>query len=127
MTAAIPAETSTHRLSISGMSCDGCVATVESALKNVPGVIESTVNFAEHTATVRGSVDAKALIAAVTASGYSAAELRGLEDETEKEAAELAHYRALLRKFILAGVVGLPLMLAEHLGLTPMLHRALVR
>jgi Cu+-exporting ATPase len=121
MTAALPAEAVTHRLSISGMSCAGCVATVENALKNVPGVIESTVNFAEHTATVRGSVDAKALIAAVTASGYAAAELRGLEDESEKEAAELAHYRALLRKFIVAGVVGLPLMLAEPLGLMPML------
>ena len=121
MTAAIPAQANTHRLSISGMSCAGCVATVENALKNVPGVVESTVNFAEHTATVRGSVDAKILIAAVTASGYGAAELRGLEDETEKEAAELVHYRALLRKFIVAGVVGLPLMLAEPLGLMPML------
>jgi Cu+-exporting ATPase len=122
MTAAIPAEASTHRLSISGMSCAGCVATVENALKNVPGVIESTVNFAEHTATVRGNVDAKLLIAAVTASGYGAAELRGLEDESEKEAAELVHYRSLMRKFIAAGVVGLPLMLAEPLGIMPMLH-----
>ncbi len=121
MTAAIPAEANTHRLSISGMSCAGCVATVENALKNVPGVVESTVNFAEHTATVRGNVEAGKLIEAVTASGYGAAELRGLEDETEKEAAELGHYRALLRKFIVAGVVGLPLMLAEPLGLMPML------
>ncbi len=121
MTAAVPAEASTHRLSISGMSCAGCVATVENALKNVPGVVESTVNFAEHTATVRGSVDAKILIAAVTASGYGAAELRGIEDESEKEAAEQAHYRALLRRFIAASVVGLPLMLAELLGVMPML------
>ena len=121
MTAAIPTALSTHRLSISGMSCAGCVATVENALKNVPGVVESAVNFAEHTATVHGSVDAKALIAAITASGYGAAELRGLEDESEKEAAELEHYRALLHKFIAAGVVGLPLMLAEPLGLMPML------
>ena len=103
------------------MSCAGCVATVENALKNVPGVVESAVNFAEHTATVRGNVEARKLIEAVTASGYAAAELRGLEDETEKEAAELVHYRALLRKFIVAGVVGLPLMLAESLGYMPML------
>ncbi len=121
MTAAILEQASTHRLSISGMSCAGCVATVENALKNVPGVIESAVNFAEHTATVRGNVEAARLIEAVTASGYGAAELRGLEDESEKEAAELAHYRSLLRKFIVAGAVGLPLMLAEPLGLMPML------
>ena len=121
MTAAIPAQATTHRLSISGMSCAGCVATVENALKNVPGVAEASVNFAEHTATVQGVVDPRTLIAAVTASGYGAAELRGAEDESEKEAAELAHYRALLRKFIVAGVVGLPLMLAEPFGLMPML------
>ncbi len=121
MTAAIPAPATTHRLSISGMSCAGCVATVENALKNVPGVIEAAVNFAEHTATVRGGADAKALVAAVTASGYGAAELRGVEDESEKEAAELSHYRALLRKFIAASIVGFPLMLAEPLGIMPML------
>ena len=116
-----PEEMSTLRLSISGMTCAGCVTTVEKALKNVPGVAESTVNFAEHTATVRGSVEAKTLIAAVVASGYDAAELRGIEDESEKEAAELAHYRALLRKFMVAAAVGFPLMLAEPLGLMPML------
>ncbi|WP_367280340.1 heavy metal translocating P-type ATPase [Sulfuricaulis sp.] len=111
----------TTRLSISGMTCAGCVSTVENALKNVPGVTESAVNFAEHTATVRGSVDAKVLVAAITASGYSAAELRGAEDESEKEAAELSYYRSLLRKFIVAAVVGFPLMLAEPFGLMPML------
>ncbi|BAV34647.1 copper-transporting ATPase [Sulfuricaulis limicola] len=118
--AAAPDATTT-RLSISGMSCAGCVATVENALKNVPGVTEAAVNFAEHTATVHGNVDAKTLVAAVTASGYAAAELRGAEDESEKEAAELAHYRALLRKFIAAFAIGLPLMLAELLGVMPML------
>ena len=121
MTAAIPAEATTHRLSISGMSCAGCVATVENALKNVPGVQEANVNFAEHTATVQGSVAPTALVEAVKQVGYGAAELRGLEDEAEKEAAEFAHYRALLRKFMVAGAVGLPLMLAEPLGLMPML------
>ena len=85
MTAAVPNQVPSYRLSISGMSCAGCVATVENALKNVPGVVESTVNFAEHTATVHGNVEARTLIEAVTASGYAAAELRGLDDETEKE------------------------------------------
>ncbi|MHB8536203.1 MAG: heavy metal translocating P-type ATPase [Sulfuricaulis sp.] len=121
MSAAKPDQAVTHRLSISGMTCAGCVTTVENALKNVPGVNEATINFAEHTATVQGNVDPKLLLVAVTASGYGAAELRGIEDESEKEAAEFAHYRALWRKFIVAGIVGLPLMLAEPLGLMPML------
>ena len=108
-----------RRLSISGMSCAGCVATVENALKNVPGVAEATVNFAEHTATVTGAVDPQALITAVRAASYDAAVLRGLDDESEKEAAEMAHYRRLLRKFMVAAAVGAPLMAAEWLGFMP--------
>ena len=107
------------RLSISGMSCAGCVATVENALKNVPGVTEATVNFAEHTATVTGAVDPQALITAVRAASYDAAVLRGLDDESEKEAAERTHYRRLLHKFMVAAVVGAPLMAAEWLGFLP--------
>ena len=109
-----------RRLSIAGMSCAGCVATVENALKNVPGVTEATVNFAEHTATVTGTVDPQALITAVRAASYDAAVLRGLDDESEKEAAERTHYRRLLRKFMVAAAVGAPLMAAEWLGF--MLH-----
>ena len=93
-----------HRLSISGMSCAGCVATVENALKNVPGVENAAVNFAEHTAMVNGDVDADVLIKAVVDAGYAAAELRGAEDEEEKEASEMAHYRSLLRKSAVAAV-----------------------
>ena len=108
-----------RRLSIAGMSCAGCIATVENAIKNVPGVTEATVNFAEHTATVTGAADPQALIAAVRAASYDAAVLRGLDDESEKEAAEMAHYRRLLRKFMVAAAVGAPLMAAEWLGFLP--------
>ena len=52
-------------LSVSGMSCAGCVASVEKALLAVPGVIDGKVNFAEHTAQVTGEVRTEALVAAV--------------------------------------------------------------
>jgi Cu+-exporting ATPase len=117
MTAPLPDKV--VRLSIGGMSCAGCVATVENALKGVPGVNVAAVNFAEHTATVQGIAPPAVLIAAVKAAGYEAAELRGAQDEAEKEAAELAHYRALWRRFIVAAAVGAPLMLMEPFGLMP--------
>jgi P-type Cu+ transporter len=41
------------RLSIMGMSCAGCVSTVEGALAAVPGVVSVSVNFADHSAMVR--------------------------------------------------------------------------
>lgn len=115
------AETDTTvRLSIGGMSCAGCVATVENALKAVPGVSDALVNFAEHTASVTGTAPATTLVAAVVQAGYEAAELRSAEDEAGKEAAEMAHYRRLLRKTGVAATVGLPLMAAESLGWLPM-------
>jgi Cu+-exporting ATPase len=114
----------TIRLSIGGMSCAGCVATVEDALKGVAGVEAAAVNLAERTATVRGAVAATALIAAVKQAGYEAAELRGVAQEEDKEAAEHAHYLVLLRKFAIAAAVGAPLMVAEPLGWLPHIEEA---
>lgn len=110
---------SEHRLSIAGMSCAGCVASVEKALQAVTGVQSASVNFAEHTAQVSGDVAAEELITAVKAAGYDAAELRGKEDEAEKEIVELLYYRSLLRKAGLAGLVGIPLFVAGMAGWLP--------
>ena len=109
----------TTRLSLSGMSCAGCVSRVETALNNVAGVVSATVNFAEHTATVEGDAPADVLVKAVSDAGYEAAELRGADDESEKEAAEMAHYRKLLRKAFVAGALGLPLFVFGMAGLLP--------
>ncbi len=107
------------RLSIAGMSCAGCVASVETALRAVPGVCEATVNLVERTAAVSGEVDSVELVAAVRAAGYDAAELRGVEDEEEKQAVESAHYRRLVRKAVAAGIVGAPLLVGDLLGWLP--------
>ncbi|KAF0191423.1 MAG: Cu2+-exporting ATPase [Gammaproteobacteria bacterium] len=107
------------RLSISGMSCAGCVASVEHALQSVAGVATASVNFAEHTATVSGAVGPDQLIHAVSAAGYGAAELRDAADESQKEAAEMAYYRALLRKALVAAAIGAPLFLLDLFGVMP--------
>ncbi len=107
------------RLSISGMSCAGCVKSVEDALHGVAGVEDAQVNFAEHTATVRGDVDAATLTAAVKSAGYEAAELRGVDDEAEKQAAERRHYRGLLVKAAVAGLVGVALKAGHYTGVSP--------
>ncbi|MDH5230707.1 MAG: heavy metal translocating P-type ATPase [Gammaproteobacteria bacterium] len=107
------------RLSISGMSCAGCVASVEKALAAVPGVTQSAVNFAEHTALVKGDVQATQLVQAVKDAGYDAAELMSEADQEEKEAAELLHYRQLLKKFIVAALLGFPLFISSVMGKMP--------
>ncbi len=113
-----------YRLSIVGMSCAGCVSTVETALRGVPGVTEATVNFAEHTAQVTGAVEVQHLLQAVKDAGYEAAELLSQADESVQEAAEQAHYRRLLRNTVVAGVLAAPLMIGEMAGWLPELATA---
>ncbi len=109
----------TIRLSISGMSCAGCVTSIEDALNSVEGVTSAIINFAEHTATVEGNVDSKTLVDQVASAGYGAAELNDLEDEAEKDAAEMVYYRSLLKKAWIAALVGFPQFVLGMAGLLP--------
>jgi Cu+-exporting ATPase len=95
---------------------------VETALKNVPGVDEALVNLVERTAQVRGGAPVRVLIAVVKGAGYDAAEMVGAQAEQDKEAAEAAHYRALLRQSAVAALVGFPLMFMDWFGVMPHLH-----
>ena len=119
MTVATPVEP--HRLAITGMSCAGCVAAVEIALRGVPGVAEAQVNLAERTAQITGRVPVADLIRAVRAAGYDAAELRDEIAKTERDAAEQTHYRRLIRNTVVAGALAAPLMIAEMAGWLPAL------
>ena len=61
-----------QHLTIGGMKCSGCVASVETALKTVNGVESVEVSLEAHHATVNGDVDMAQLIAAVKDAGYEA-------------------------------------------------------
>jgi len=113
-----------HHLSIGGMSCAGCVNAVETALRKVTGVTEATVNFAEHTAMVEGEVVDNQLVQAVTDAGYQAAVLRGTDDEEQKASQEFAHYRLLVRRAIVAGLIGAPTFIGSMTGWFPPLASA---
>ena len=109
------------RLSISGLSCAGCVASVEKALASVPGVEQSSVNFAEHTAIINGQVLVDDLIASVVAAGYGASELLASDKDQleEREKLETAHYKKLIRQAALAAALGVPLFIMGMSGLLP--------
>ena len=109
----------TIQLSISGLSCAGCVNAVETALRGVVGVDQASVNFAEHTALVEGDVAVEQLLAAVKQAGYAAAQLKDESDTEQKQAAEFAHYKQLLKQAIVAGVVGAPLFIFGMGGFLP--------
>ncbi|WP_256081973.1 heavy metal translocating P-type ATPase [Massilia sp. YIM B04103] len=99
---------------VEGMTCASCVGRVERALKAVPGVSEATVNLATERATIRGTADTAALIAAIAAAGYTAKEVGGAAADgggtAEKKDAERA---ALKRDLIIATVLALPVFVVE--------------
>ena len=99
----------TSRLSVSGMSCAACVASVENALNSVKGVSVASVNFAERTATVEGVASLESLVNTIRQAGYDASPLVDSKDEHEKEAAEMDYYRKLLKKAGFAASIGVPL------------------
>ncbi|MDG1232620.1 MAG: heavy metal translocating P-type ATPase [Pseudomonadales bacterium] len=105
-------------LSVNGMSCAGCVRTVEAALKDVSGVEIASVNFAGQTAAVTGKTPASSLIRAVNDAGYDARLLHQNSIESqEKEAVGLLR-RSLFRSF-LALASGALLMADMWFGMLP--------
>lgn len=107
------------RLSILGMSCAGCVSAVEGALTKVAGVASVSVNFADHSAMVKGHAEPELLIQAVKAAGYDAALMIGLEDPAVQEQQELQRYRELMKKAAVAGSFGALLMFMEYADWMP--------
>ena len=105
------------QLNITNMSCAGCVASVEKALKTIEGVSSASVNFADHTAQVTGTASPKNLIHAVQEAGYGATLIESATDAVDSNADEETKMR--YQKALVAGVPGLGLMVSEWFSLLP--------
>ncbi|ALM53841.1 heavy metal translocating P-type ATPase [Halomonas huangheensis] len=109
---ASPAEAEpSQRLAIQGMTCASCVASVEKALNQVPGVTRAEVNFASNTARVHGKADGAALVAAVDAIGYGAEPIVDLREAERRRAESSRHeYQRKLKGSLTALALAIPLM-----------------
>ena len=107
------------RLSILGMRCAGCVSAVEGALAAVDGVTSVSVNFADHSAMVKGLADPEALKQAAREAGLMQPLWRVWKIPAEQEEQEMLRYRKLMKKAGVAGAFGALLMLAEHFSWLP--------
>ncbi|MEY3788032.1 MAG: hypothetical protein RLZ75_2239, partial [Pseudomonadota bacterium] len=107
------------RLSILGMRCAGCVSAIEGALAIVEGVTSVSVNFADHSAIIKGRADPDSLKQAAKEAGFDAAVMEGFEDPAEQEEQELQRYRKLMKKAAVAGAFGAFLMFSEHFDWLP--------
>ncbi|RFU12328.1 Cu(2+)-exporting ATPase [Rhodobacteraceae bacterium W635] len=123
-TAGYPAAEADVTLAVEGMSCASCVARVERALTDAPGVLAASVNLATETAQVRylvGQTGPAEIARAASATGYTAHLPNGDADDTddrkEKESQKLA------RQTLTAALLVLPVFLVEMGGhLFPALH-----
>ena len=99
-------------LPIAGMTCASCVAHVEEALREVPGVLSAAVNLATERAVVTyipGVVEKGQLVQAVRAAGYEVPDLEALAQKEEDE--EVLRMRWARRRMFLAWALTLPILL----------------
>ena len=117
-----PAVTQRCSLQIDGMSCASCVARIERALADLPGVISAAVNLATRQASVtfvEGATDPAALARAVTRAGYSA---RPASDDSDGSA-QPGEVSALSRATLVAALLALPVFVLEMGGhMIPAFH-----
>ncbi len=113
------------QLTLSGVTCAGCVGRIEKALNQTPGVEAAQVNFASRTAEVSGG-EALELIKAVRGAGYDAQIIEDpafAEAQQAKELGQLLKRRAWYASF---GVgLGLVLMLFAMDISNPLIMRAI--
>ena len=111
----------TALFSISKMTCDNCVKTVEEAFRGVEGVVEARVNLATGTGSVRfvsGATTAAAIARAASEAGYPTQEIRPDADGAPPaDAHEHQHDHGdggdLARATLLALVLTLPVVVLE--------------
>ena len=106
--------TTEQQLIIEGAGCASCVGKIETALKNTHGVERAEMNFADRTVLVSGTAETEALINAIESAGYNAKALNdspGSDALEDKEAADWAYYKKLIRDTVIALSLGIPLMI----------------
>ena len=113
-TAGYSVRSTRSELSIDGMNCASCVGNVERALKAVPGVTGATVNLATERASVEGTADEAALVAAVAGAGYTARLVdRGADSADESAARKQREQAGLRRDLTIAAVLTAPVFALE--------------
>ena len=110
----VSSEAGEIQLNIQGASCASCVTKIETALKQVAGVTSAEMNFAQRTVLINSNASPSELVRAVEEAGYNATLANADSDEAaieEKEQADWAYYKKLMRHMVIALSLGVPLMI----------------
>ena len=97
-----------YQFDVEGMSCAACVANVETAIKQLPGVQDVSVNLATESATVISSesIPIKKFTKAVTKMGYKL-EPQGSSSLVHRQQRTIATWKRLL---LIQAIFGIPLL-----------------
>ncbi|MBC8060014.1 MAG: copper-translocating P-type ATPase [Clostridiaceae bacterium] len=116
-------ETSNKTLKIEGMTCAACAKNIERVTKKIPGVVETSVNFATEKLNISfepAKVRTSDIKKAIEKAGYKA-----LEDESnvdiDRETKE-KEIKALWNRFVISTIFALPLLL---IAMVPMIAEKL--
>jgi len=114
-----------QRISIQGMGCAACVAAVEEALIQTPGVHCANVNLIAAEATVTYNpqqVDFAKLRQTIRDRGYEASEIGDSEAEKieQQEDERQQAYQTMMKKFWFAAIISVPVMLFSYPHLLPL-------
>ena len=104
-----PSPQHTYQFDVEGMSCAACVANVEGALKDLPGVQDVSVNLATESATIISSqsVPIKKFSKAVSRMGYKL-EAQGSSSLVDRQQRTIATWKRLLTT---QAIFGIPLLI----------------
>ncbi|MBK7381050.1 MAG: heavy metal translocating P-type ATPase [Ignavibacteriales bacterium] len=125
----------TLKIGIRGMHCGSCVAKIEKELKQKSGVVSASVDLGTESAIVNyipGLIDTKAIKNVIEKLGYQTFDTSGVKAEEksvtplskiekaaaepvdENQAAREKEYKTLIRKFIFAAILALPVIFFSY-------------
>jgi P-type Cu+ transporter len=111
-------------LKLRGMSCASCANTIETAIRSVPGVTQSNVNFAAEQANVTydaSQTDIATIQTAVESAGYVAqpisADVLAAPDDADRRE-QRRESRQLLRKIWFSGFISIILVIGSFSAMT---------
>lgn len=107
--AGYPVKVSHLRLEIPAMSCASCVARIEAVAQAEPGVLKAQAKLPTHALHVEVLGNGSGLRAALAAAGYPA-------QDTQAETAPQDPSEPLMRRFLLAAALTLPVFIMEMGG-----------
>jgi Cu+-exporting ATPase len=126
---------STLKIGIRGMHCGSCVTKIEKELKQKSGVISASVDLGTESAIIKyipGLIDTKAIKNVIEKLDYQVFETSGVKTEEkpispsgkeekvkeepvdENQLAREKEYKTLMRKFIFAAILSLPVILFSY-------------